>query len=142
MAAAEELRAMLSMRAECSVVFASARSQDEFLASLRTQPDIEWKRVAVVHLDEYVGLPANHPASIRYYLRDRLPRHISVKEFHELHGEAPDPAAECTRYAELLDRKEPVLIAFGIGENGHLASYRSARLRFCRSGGSPSSGTG
>jgi glucosamine-6-phosphate deaminase len=121
MAAAEELRAMLSMRAECSVVFASARSQDEFLASLRTQPDIDWKRVTVFHLDEYVGLPADHPASFRYYLRDRLLSHVPVKEFHEIHGEAPDPAAECARYAELLDRQGPVLIALGIGENGHLA---------------------
>jgi glucosamine-6-phosphate deaminase len=120
-AAAEELRAMLSKRGEASVVFASARSQDEFLACLRTQPDIDWKRVTVFHLDEYVGLPASHPASFRYYLRDRLVKYVPIKEFLELNGEAADLAAECARYAALLDRKEPGLVALGIGENGHLA---------------------
>lgn len=121
MAAGEELRAMLSEPGECSVVFASARSQDEFLGCLRAQPDIDWKRVTVFHLDEYVGLPASHPASFRYYLRDRFLRHVPIKEFLELNGEAPDLAKECARYAALLDREEPGLVALGIGENGHLA---------------------
>jgi glucosamine-6-phosphate deaminase len=120
-AAAEELRTMLSNRGEAAVVFASAASQDDFHACLRTLPDIDWKRVTVFHLDEYVGLPASHPASFRYYLRDRLLKYVPVKEFIELNGEAADLAAECARYAALLDRKKPGLVALGIGENGHLA---------------------
>lgn len=112
---------MLSKRGEASVVFASARSQDEFLACLRTQPGIDWSRVTVFHLDEYVGIPASHPASFRCYLRDRLLKYVPVREFHGLNGEATDLVAECARYAALLERKEPGLVALGIGENGHLA---------------------
>jgi glucosamine-6-phosphate deaminase len=120
-AAAEELRSMLAGREEASVIFASAKSQDEFLACLRTQPDIDWKRVTVFHMDEYVGISATHPASFRYYLRDRLLRHVPAKTFFELNGEAADLAAECARYTALLERHAPGLVAMGIGENGHLA---------------------
>jgi glucosamine-6-phosphate deaminase len=120
-AAAEELRRMLSGGLEASVIFASAKSQDEFLAALRAQPDIDWTRVRVFHMDEYVGIPASHPASFRFYLRDRLLRHVPAQEFFELNGEATDLAAECARYSALLERHPPGLVAMGIGENGHLA---------------------
>jgi glucosamine-6-phosphate deaminase len=120
-AAAEELRAMLASQGEASVIFASAKSQDEFLAGLRTQPDIDWKRITVFHMDEYVGLSASHPASFRYYLRDRLLQHVPARKFFELNGEAADLAEECARYAALLERHAPGLVAMGIGENGHLA---------------------
>jgi glucosamine-6-phosphate deaminase len=112
---------MLAVRGEASVIFASAKSQDEFLAGLRTQPGIDWKRTTVFHMDEYVGLPATHPASFRYYLRDRLLQHVPARQFFELNGEAGDLAAECARYAALLERHPPGLVAMGIGENGHLA---------------------
>ena len=73
------------------------------------------------HLDEYLGLPASHPASFRGYLRERFVRHVPLAAFHELDGEAADPAAECRRVGDLLAR-QPIDAAFvGIGENGHLA---------------------
>ena len=112
---------MLAGGGEASVIFASAKSQDEFLCALRRQPEIDWKRVTVFHMDEYVGLPASHPASFRYYLRDRLLQHVQAREFFELNGEAADLAAECARDAALLERHAPGLVAMGIGENGHLA---------------------
>jgi len=112
---------MLSRQEEASVIFASAKSQDDFLADLRTQPEIDWKRITVFHLDEYVGLPATHPASFRYYLRDRLLQHVPAGQFFELNGEAGHLTAECARYTALLERHAPSLVALGIGENGHLA---------------------
>jgi glucosamine-6-phosphate deaminase len=73
------------------------------------------------HLDEYVGLPDNHPASFRRYLRERIVERVHPRVFHFLAGDVDDPAAECRRVGALLARA-PIDVAFvGIGENGHLA---------------------
>src|SRR5258708_15812391 len=117
---AEKLRQVLAERGQAAVVFASAPSQNEFLASLRAQ-DLDWARVTAFHMDEYVGLAADHPASFRRYIREHLLDHVPVARFHELRGEAPDAEAECERYAALLREAQPALVAMGIGENGHLA---------------------
>ena len=84
------------------VVFASAPSQNELLASLRASREIDWPRVEAFHLDEYAGLSAGHPASFRRFLMDRLTGRVPVRAFHELRGDADDPYAECARYAALL----------------------------------------
>jgi len=117
---AERLRQILAEREKAAVVFASAPSQNEFLASLRDQ-DLAWERVTAFHMDEYVGLAADHPASFRRYIREHLLDDVPVARFHELRGEAPDAEAECERYATLLREAQPALVAMGIGENGHLA---------------------
>ena len=67
--ASRAIRTMIERDGKASVVFASAASQNEFLAALRTDRTVDWNRVAVFHLDEYAGLPATHPASFRFYLR-------------------------------------------------------------------------
>lgn len=117
---AERLRQILGEREQAAVVFASAPSQNEFLASLRAQ-DVPWDRVTAFHMDEYVGLTADHPASFRRYIREHLLGQVPIAAFHELRGEAPDAEAECERYATLLRAAQPALVAMGIGENGHLA---------------------
>ena len=104
-----------------AVIFASAPSQNEFLAALRTDSRVEWSRVAAFHLDEYVGVGPDHPASFRRFLRDRLFDFVPVAAFHQLDGAAADPAAECARYAALLAEARPCLAVLGVGENGHLA---------------------
>ena len=72
------------------------------------------------HLDEYIGLPADHPASFRRYLRERLIRPAGIERHHLLDGEA-DPAEVCERVGNAL-QAGPIDCAFvGIGENGHLA---------------------
>ena len=103
-----------------AVVFASAVSQDPFLAGVRAQ-NIDWPRVTAFHMDEYAGMAADHPASFRRFLRDRLFDHVPVAAFHGLDGEAADADAECARYAALLREANPCLVIMGIGENGHLA---------------------
>jgi glucosamine-6-phosphate deaminase len=119
--AAEELRTMLAQKAEAAVLFASAVSQDQFLAALRDYREIEWNRVSVFHLDEYAAISPDHPASFRRFLRERLLDHIPVRDFHQLNSEAADLQGECERYAALLRKARPGLVALGIGENGHLA---------------------
>jgi glucosamine-6-phosphate deaminase len=120
-AVASEIRALLARDGRAAVIFASAPSQNEFLAALRATTGIDWRRLTAFHLDEYVGMGPSHPASFRRFLTDRLFDHVPVGAFHGLDGEAEDLAAECARYAGLLREARPGLAILGIGENGHLA---------------------
>jgi glucosamine-6-phosphate deaminase len=104
-----------------AAIFASAPSQNEFLAALREDTRVPWDKITAFHLDEYIGVSPRHPASFRRFLTDRLFDHVPVRAFHGLDGEAADPGAECERYAALLRDEKPALAILGIGENGHLA---------------------
>jgi len=115
------IRAAIEKDGAAGVVFAAAPSQNEFLAALREDASIDWQRVTAFHLDEYASLPAGHPASFRRFLRERLMDHVPLGAFHELAGDAPDLNVEADRYRRLLAERPPVLVALGIGENGHLA---------------------
>jgi glucosamine-6-phosphate deaminase len=118
---ADAIRGLVARDGTASVIFASAPSQNEFLVALRVAPGIDWTKVTAFHLDEYVGVAADHPASFRRFLVDRLFAHVRVAAFHGLDGRAPDPEAEAVRYAGLLRKHAPSLAILGIGENGHLA---------------------
>ena len=115
------LREEVARNGRAAVVFASAPSQNEFLAALREDTRIEWPRITAFHLDEYVGISDSHPASFRRFLRDRLFDHVRVHAFHGLDGQATDLNAECARYGALLEAEQPFLAVLGIGENAHLA---------------------
>jgi glucosamine-6-phosphate deaminase len=115
------LRRKVEREGRAAAIFASAPSQNEFLAALLADATIPWERITAFHLDEYIGVDATHPASFRRFLVDRLFAHVPVHAFHGLAGEAPDPAAECARYAARLRKERPTLAVLGIGENGHLA---------------------
>ena len=118
---ADATRGLLARDGRAAVIFASAPSQNEFLAALRQEPGIDWPKLTAFHLDEYVGIAPDHPASFRRFLVDRLFAHVEVAAFHGLDGQAQDLAAECARYAALLRQAAPALAILGIGENGHLA---------------------
>ena len=99
------LGAVLARQATARVMFACAPSQNEFLAELvaRSRGVIDWARVHAFHMDEYVGLSAEHPASFRRYLHEHLLAHLpALGAFHPIRGEAADPSAESARYAALL----------------------------------------
>src|SRR5712671_3325163 len=118
--AAQTLRAAIGARGGARIVAATGASQFDFLEALTTAPGIDWTRVEMFHLDEYVGLAIDHPASFRKYLLERLVRKAGIARAHWLDGErdAPRVAGEVGR--ELA--AAPVDVAFvGIGENGHLA---------------------
>jgi glucosamine-6-phosphate deaminase len=117
----EHLRGAVTRDGRAAAIFASAPSQDEFLAALREDTRVPWDRITAFHLDEYIGVSARHPASFRRFLTDRLFDHVPVRAFHGLDGKAGDPRAECERYAALLREARPSLAILGIGENGHLA---------------------
>jgi len=118
--AAKALRDAIAKRGRARVVAASAASQFEFLEALTATADIDWKRVELFHLDEYIGLPMSHPASFCKFLQERLIGKTGITQHHLLNGEE-DPAEVIRRTNQAISAA-PVDIAFvGIGENGHLA---------------------
>ncbi len=119
---AEVLREALRRRPRATVIVATGMSQIAMLHVLVRAPDIDWSRVSVFHLDEYIDLPQTHPASFRRYLRERFLAHLPVQpEFVPVNGDAPDLAAELRRLNHLLKGRQVDLCFAGVGENGHLA---------------------
>jgi glucosamine-6-phosphate deaminase len=107
-------------RGTARVIAASAASQYEFLEALTAEPGIDWKRVELFHLDEYIGLPMTHPASFCKFLQERLIGKTGITNYHLLNGEA-DPMKVIHETSKFLTAA-PIDVAFvGIGENGHLA---------------------
>lgn len=119
--AAGRLRKLLKGKDFVNVVFAAAPSQNEFLAALAREKNIDWKRVRAFHMDEYTGLSEHAPQRFGNYLREHFFDLVPLREAHFLRGEADDPEGECRRYAELLIRYPVDVVFMGIGENTHLA---------------------
>jgi glucosamine-6-phosphate deaminase len=118
--AAGVLRETIKKSGHARIIAATGASQFAFLKALTSAPGIDWPRVELFHLDEYVGLPLSHPASFRKYLLERLIRPSGIQRYYLLSGEG-DVAAVCRETGIELNRA-PVDVAFvGIGENGHLA---------------------
>jgi glucosamine-6-phosphate deaminase len=118
---AQCVQAAVQDRGEANIIVATGASQYDFLASLIQLQTIDWQKVTAFHLDEYLGLSEDHPASFRRYLWERLFSKIPFQTIHLLDGTAPDPQLECNRYASLLATRTIDVACIGIGENGHLA---------------------
>lgn len=120
-AGALKIQQAIAMNGSATIVLATGVSQFEMLDAL-VQQDIDWSKIVVFHLDEYVGIPDDHPASFRNYLKNRFVSRVEgLKAFYAIDGAAKDLPAEVLRLSSLISR-QPVDVAFlGIGENGHLA---------------------
>lgn len=115
-----KIKELLVSREYINVIFASAPSQNEFLAELNKK-EIEWNRINAFHMDEYVGLDKNAPQGFGNFLKDRLFQNVSCREVHYMNGNAPSIQEECERYAGLLIKYPTDVVVLGIGENTHLA---------------------
>lgn len=116
------IAAAIRERGEARIVIATGASQFEMLANLVQRKDIDWSRVDCFHLDEYIGIGPDHPASFRRYLRERFVSKVSgLRSFHGVDGDAADPQAECRRLGGILASGPIDVLCLGIGENGHLA---------------------
>jgi glucosamine-6-phosphate deaminase len=114
------LRDAIAKQGRARIVAATGASQIAFLKELTALAKIDWRRVEMFHLDEYVGLPITHGASFRKYLQERLIKPAGIERYHLLDGEG-DATAVCRRIGGELNAA-PIDVAFvGIGENGHLA---------------------
>jgi len=115
------LQEALNVRGQANLILATGASQFEMLEHL-VGACVDWSKVTVFHLDEYLGLGADHPASFRKYLRERFHQRVAgLREFVYVNGDAPDGAAECRRLGQIIGRHPIDVACIGIGENGHLA---------------------
>jgi glucosamine-6-phosphate deaminase len=118
--AASAIRRAIARSGQARIIAATASSQFEFLRALTAAPGIDWRKVEVFHLDEYIGLPVTHPGSFRRLLLEQLIEKTGVTQYHLLDGDS-DTAEVLERVGSALT-SAPIDIAFlGIGENGHLA---------------------
>lgn len=117
--AADAIRRSISDHGRARVIFASAPSQEAMLSTLVAQPDIDWSRVEGFHMDEYLGLPTEHPQAFGPWLVERLST-VDVGRFERIRSEGA-AKAEVERYSGLL-REAPIdVVCMGIGVNGHIA---------------------
>ncbi|GLV54020.1 glucosamine-6-phosphate deaminase [Dictyobacter sp. S3.2.2.5] len=109
----------IAAKGKARLVLSTGASQFETLEAL-VKMDIEWEKVEMFHLDEYVGLSDRHPASFRKYLKERFVDQVPIEKVHYVNGEE-----DIKGHIEMLSReiaKEPIDLALiGIGENGHIA---------------------
>ncbi|WP_319422764.1 glucosamine-6-phosphate deaminase [Pleurocapsa sp. FMAR1] len=115
------LRSLLAQQETVSIILATGNSQLQFLSEIAVQDKLDWSRIILFHLDEYLGITADHPGSFRYYLRHKVEQQVQPYMFHYIQGDAPEPLSECLRYANLLQQQEIDLCLLGIGDNGHIA---------------------
>jgi len=121
-AAAEKIRKAITKKAQANIVLATGVSQFEVLESLVNAESLDWSKVVMFHLDEYIGLGIEHPASFRKYLKQRFVNKVgSLKAVHFINGEAADCQKECHRLSQIIAQRPIDLTMAGIGENGHLA---------------------
>lgn len=119
--AAALIRDALKQKNEANIILATGTSQFETLNQLVAEPGIDWRKVVLFHLDEYIGLPITAKASFRRYLQERFISKIpSLKAFYLINGET-DAAQECERLGALINQYPIDVALVGIGENGHLA---------------------
>ncbi len=118
--AASILRGAIEDHGKARLIAATGAAQFQFLEVLTGLPGIDWAKVEMFHLDEYIGLPESHPASFRKFLKERLIEKTGIRQHHLLNGDE-DPAKVIREVGAKLV-SAPIDVAFvGIGENGHLA---------------------
>lgn len=118
--ATDKINAAIEERGLANLILATGASQFSFLKALK-QKEIDWSKVVVFHLDEYIGLSDSHPASFRKYLKERILDEVKPKQVFLLNGDAQDIEAELARYSQELNKRTFDLACIGIGENGHIA---------------------
>lgn len=117
--AARRIREAVERQGYCRILLSTGASQFPMFEAL-TKMDLPWDKVAMFHLDEYVGLPVSHPASFRRYLTERFIEKVHPGEYHLVNGEGDVAANIASLTAEL--RRAPIDVGLiGIGENGHIA---------------------
>ncbi len=115
------VRKAVASQGQARIVIATGNSQLPFVRALAEEDDVPWQEVTVFHLDEYVGIEPDHPASFQRWIAGNITRPLRPAAVHYLQADAPDPVAEARRYEDLLREAPLDLVCLGIGENGHIA---------------------
>ena len=94
------------------------------LIRLHQEGKISFKHVVTFNMDEYVGIPREHPQSYHSFMWDNLFSHIDIpkENVNILNGNAPDLTTECQRYEDKIKSYGQIhLFLGGIGPDGHIA---------------------
>lgn len=118
---AHAAREAIDATGDIAVILATGNSQLQFVEALGHRSDVEWGRITVLHMDEYLGMSDEHPASFRRWMRERVVEPWKPKAFEGIRGDFVPVEAEVARYDRLLRDLAPTICVMGIGENGHLA---------------------
>lgn len=108
-------------RDEIAVILATGNSQLTFIDAVAKRDDIDWSKITVLHMDEYLGMTDDHSASFRLWMQNNVSNKVNLKKFEGIRGDHEPIEEEIARYTELLERLDPAICVMGIGENGHLA---------------------
>jgi glucosamine-6-phosphate deaminase len=119
--AAELIRQAINEKGEANIILATGTSQFETLNQLTVEKNIDWGKVTMFHLDEYVGLPVTAPASFRKYLQERFLSKVPALNAVWLIDGETDALTECTRVGKAIESCPIDVALVGIGENSHLA---------------------
>jgi glucosamine-6-phosphate deaminase len=115
------LRDAIAARGEANVILATGNSQLAFLRALRDDDSVDWSKVRVFHMDEYVGIDPGHRASFPRFLREHFLGHVEGATFFPMAGDRDRVEEICRAYEADLRRYPADAVALGFGENGHLA---------------------
>ena len=115
------LQETLAKQSSVAAILATGNSQIQFLETLIQMGGVDWSRITLFHMDEYLGIETNHRASFRRYMRERVESRLQPHQFNYLEGDCLLPLDECERYTRLLQAQPIDLCCLGIGENGHIA---------------------
>jgi glucosamine-6-phosphate deaminase len=115
------LSEVVERQGSAAAILASGASQIKLLKDLTTFGEIDWGRITLFHLDEYLGIGGTHPASFQTYMRELVEQKVALHKFNYLAGDTLEPIAECDRYHRLLSAQSIDLCFLGIGETGHIA---------------------
>lgn len=120
--AAASIKQAIEAQGNANIILATGASQFETLKNLVEDISIDWSKVTMFHLDEYVGMPPSHPASFRKYLKERFVEKVpELRAVHFINGDEADPEKECDRLNQIISNYPIDVALVGIGENGHLA---------------------
>ena len=115
------LNKAINQKGFANLILATGNSQLTFLKALRILEGIEWQKVRIFHMDEYIGIDPSHPASFPLFLENHFLQFTKPGHFHPIPSVPSDVSSACKTYEALIRQHPADLVAMGWGENGHIA---------------------
>ena len=115
------LKKAINQKGFANLILATGNSQLTFLKALRILEGIEWQKVRIFHMDEYIGIDPSHPASFPLFLENHFLQFTKPGHFHPIPSVPSDVSSACKTYEALIRQHPADLVAMGWGENGHIA---------------------
>lgn len=119
--AASILKTAITKQGRARLIMATGNSSQDLVTALAQDPSVDWARVDLFHMDEYIGLPLTHPGCLRFWINTHFLNVVHPGRARFIDGNASDIDAECRRYEQLIQESPITLCMLGFGENGHIA---------------------